>query len=157
MLMCLKLNDSNNLLAGYENGEIVLFDFRTFNEIESINLFNGQPVMCFDFDISAKIGYSGSAESNVHGFKLNETKLERFETISLANSGVNSIKIRPSDSRIFAIGGWDSRIRLYSTKKQKFLACLDFHKDAINSIDFATNNLMCAGSNDGIITFWDLY
>lgn len=158
MLMCLKSVDSNSLFAGYENGEIVSFDLRTFNEINSLDLYQGQPMMCFDFSDSLKIGYTGSAESKVHGFKLNETKLERSETINLVNPGVNSIKIRPSDSRIFAIGGWDSRIRIYSAKKQKFLACLDFHKEAINSIEFnSTNNLIYAGSNDGIISCWDLF
>ena len=79
------------------------------------------------------------------------------ETIQLINPGVNCIKIRQSDSKIFATGGWDYRIRLYGTKKQNSLAVLCFHKSAVNTIDFSRENLMAVGSNDGVVSFWDLY
>ena len=46
MLMNLKvIKDLNKLMVGYENGELVIFDLKTLNEIENIQIFNGQPIM----------------------------------------------------------------------------------------------------------------
>lgn len=156
MLMNLKvIKDLNKLLVGYENGELVIFDLKTLNEIENIQIFNGQPIMCFDFN--DKFGFAGSAENELISFRYENSLLTKSEPIKLVNPGLNCIRIRRNDSKIFATGGWDSRIRVYSVKKQKFLACLDFHKEAINSIDFSIDNCMAVGSNDGIISFWNLY
>ncbi len=72
--------------------------------------------------------------------------------------GLNCIKCRNNDSKIFATGGWDHRVRVYGMKKKNLLAVLDFHKEAINTIDFSFfTNQMAVGSNDGIASFWDLY
>ena len=156
--MTLKVLNSNHLIAAYENGEFVLFSLKTSTELSCLNLLNGQPLMCFDYNDNLKVGYAGSAESEILGFIINQNEsLEQINSIDLVNPGVNCIKIRPSDSKIFATGGWDSRVRVYGAKKQKFLACLDFHKEAINSIDFCSDNVMAVGSNDGIISFWNLY
>ncbi len=157
MLMNLKVVGSNQMIAGYENGELVLFDLRSLAEVESINIFKGQPVMCFDFSTQIMTGYAGSAESKLFSFKIDQNKLVLDESVTLVNPGLNCIRIRKSDSKIVATGGWDSRMRLFSTKKRTLLACLDFHKEAINTIDFSMENLIAAGSNDGIISFWKLY
>lgn len=158
MLMKIKVvDDTSYLIAGYENGEIVLFDLRTLNEIESVNIFKGQPVMCFDFSSKLLTGYTGSADSELVSFKIDQDQLIPGESVTLVNPGLNCIRIRKSDSKLVAIGGWDSKIRLYSTKKRTLLACLDFHKEHINTIDFSMANLMAVGSNDGIISFWNIY
>jgi len=157
--MNLKVIDTNYLLSGYENGELALFDSRTFKEVTSVNLFHGQPVMCFDFCKTSNIGFCGSSEKNLIEICLNEanTGLIEKNTIELVNPGLNCIRIRKSDSKIVSTGGWDNRVRLYGTKKLKLLACLDFHKEAVNSIDFSNKNLMAVGGNDCLISFWDLY
>lgn len=157
LLMSLHANDSNQLVAGFESGHIVLFDLRSFGEVSRLNLFQGQPVMCVDYNRARNLGISGSAENYMSHFNIGDVGLELDGKIEMTNPGLNCVKIRPSDAKIFASGGWDKRIRVFGSKKKNLLVVLDFHKDAINTIGFSEVNLMAAGSNDGIISFWDLY
>ena len=156
MLMNIKVIDQTHLLAGYENGELQLFDVPSSNQLSCLDLFSGQPVMCFDYCKSKNFGAAGSAESSIQLFQIEDTKLIKTGEITLVNPGINCIRIR-SDSKIFVTGGWDSRVRVYAVKKLNLLAVLSFHKEAINSIAFSQSNLMAVGSNDGIVSFWNLY
>ena len=52
-----------------------------------------------------------------------------------------------SDGRIFVTGGWDSRIRIYSTKTLKEVAVLKWHKEGVYAVDFAV--LLEAGDLQG--------
>lgn len=159
MIMCLKQIDQNLILCGYENGEVVLFDGR--NEKAQIDLFKGDPVLCFDFSFEKKIGIAGSSGSELKQFMLTNEKnnfiLEFTLSIQLTNPGVNSIKIRPSDSLLFSCGCWDFKIRLLTLKKLRLLAVLDFHKEAVNCADFCQDNSLVTGSSDGFIALWDIY
>lgn len=58
--------------------------------------------------------------------KLNQTK----------HSGQQSLRIR-SDGKIFATAGWDSKVRVYSTKTLKELAVLKWHEIGCFAVDFA--------------------
>ena len=158
MLMGLKVISENHFLAGFESGELTLNDFRRFETISTLNLFSGQPLMCLDYSKSRNFGISGSADTLVKEFSLiEENRLTSSKSINLTNSGLNCVRVRDQDGKIFACGGWDAKIRVYGVKKANLLVVLDFHKDAITSIDFSRSNLMCAGSNDGIISFWNIY
>ena len=42
-----------------------------------------------------------------------------------------------SDGNIFATAGWDSRVRIYSTKTMKEVACLKWHKKGVYATVFA--------------------
>lgn len=74
------------------------------------------------------------------------------------------VTIRP-DSKIFATGGWDYQIRIFSFKTLKPLAVLDFHNSTIQDIVFTQERseayncdyLMAATGKDGCISFWNLY
>ncbi len=158
LLMSLHAVSANHLLAGYESGHIVLFDLRKSCEVSRINVFPGQPVMCLDYSREKNLGISGSAEHFMNEFGVNEVgTLELGAKLEITNPGLNCLKIRPSDSKIFVSGGWDKRVRVFGSKKRNLLAVLDFHKEAINTIEFSSGNLMAVGANDGIISFWDLY
>jgi len=161
ILMNLKIINNFSLLAGYENGDLTLFDTRNLKEIDSMNCFNGQPVMCFDYSKEIGIGAIGSSEQALKSFNLNMNslnfKMEERCATNLINPGLNCLEIRKTDSKLFACGGWDSRVRIYGIKKLKLLAVLDFHKEAINSIKFSSSNQMVVGSTDGTISFWNLY
>jgi WD40 repeat protein len=52
------------------------------------------------------------------------------------HAGQQSLRVR-SDGRLFATGGWDSRIRIYSTKTMKEVAVLKWHKEGVYAVDFA--------------------
>jgi hypothetical protein len=53
------------------------------------------------------------------------------------HSGQQSLRVR-SDGKIFATAGWDSRVRVYSTKTLKELAVLKWHKEGCYAVAFAT-------------------
>jgi len=52
--------------------------------------------------------------------------------------GNAAVAIR-SDGRVCAIGGWDGKVRLYSTKNFKPLGTLVCHKEACQALAFATS------------------
>ncbi|KAJ7274518.1 WD40-repeat-containing domain protein [Mycena haematopus] len=53
-----------------------------------------------------------------------------------SHPGNGCIAIR-DDGRVCAIGGWDGRIRLYSTKNLKPLGTLRYHKSGCQAVEFA--------------------
>ena len=154
------LNSKCLLLASYENGDLALFDLKMFSEISRLSIFKGSPLMSFDYSLDKNIGFAGSAEADLQAFGIIGGRSLSLinEPIPLKNAGINCIKIRASDSKIFACAGWDSRIRVYGLNKTKLLCVLDFHKENVNTLDFSqVNNTLVCGSNDGLISFWNLY
>ena len=59
-------------------------------------------------------------------YKINNTK----------HAGQQSLSVR-SDGRLFACGGWDSRVRIYSAKTLKEVAVLKWHKEGVYAVAFA--------------------
>lgn len=57
--------------------------------------------------------------------KVNNTK----------HAGQQSLSVR-SDGRLLATGGWDSRVRIYSTKTLKEVAVLKWHKEGVYAVAF---------------------
>jgi WD40 repeat protein len=161
MLMNLKVIDETYFLAGYENGEVALIDTRRFEQVSSVDLFSGNPLMCFDYVKTRNFGVAGSPENIVKEFCVDESAgvsyLSSTKSLTVTNPGLNCVRVRGQDGKIFACGGWDAKIRVYSVKKSNLLVVLDFHKETVNCIDFSSSNLMAVGSNDGIISFWNLY
>ncbi|KAL6710368.1 Astra associated protein 1 Asa1 [Coniothyrium glycines] len=58
-----------------------------------------------------------------------------YKVADTKHAGQQSLCIR-SDGRIMATGGWDSRIRIYSTKTLKEVAVLKWHKEGVYAVDF---------------------
>uniref|UniRef100_T1JIV4 Anaphase-promoting complex subunit 4-like WD40 domain-containing protein n=1 Tax=Strigamia maritima TaxID=126957 RepID=T1JIV4_STRMM len=117
--------------------------------------------MCLDLDGQGQKGVSGSPDDQLCVWNLN---LEEFKCTrkQITNPGVASVRIR-QDGRVLGVGGWDSRIRIFSWKSLKPLAVLDFHTKTIQCIEFSKGAvgdygiLMAAGSNDEKISLWNLY
>lgn len=51
------------------------------------------------------------------------------------HAGQQSLRVR-SDGRLFVTGGWDSRVRIYSTKTLKEVAVLKWHDEGVYAVDF---------------------
>lgn len=66
--------------------------------------------------------------------KLNENK--PLKTLQSKHSGQQSLTAR-SDGKIFATGGWDGRVRVYSAKSLKELAVLKWHKEGVYGVAFS--------------------
>jgi hypothetical protein len=58
-----------------------------------------------------------------------------YKTIGTKHAGQQSLRVR-SDGRLLATGGWDSRVRVYSTKTLKEMAVLKWHKEGVYAVDF---------------------
>jgi WD40 repeat protein len=58
-----------------------------------------------------------------------------YKIASTKHAGQQSLSVR-SDGRLFATGGWDSRIRVYSAKTLKEVACLKWHKEGVYAVGF---------------------
>jgi len=74
--------------------------------------------------------------------------------------GVSICRFRP-DGRIFAVGGWDQRLRLFSRTSSKPLAILRGHDESVTAIDWASNaalsGLLATGAGDGRICLWRVF
>ncbi|KAJ9143099.1 WD domain-containing protein [Pleurostoma richardsiae] len=59
-----------------------------------------------------------------------------IKVVNTKHSGQQSLRIR-SDARIFATGGWDSRVRVYSTKTLREVAVLKWHQLGCYAVAFS--------------------
>lgn len=153
-----------NMLVLYENGTIALWDWSN-NKILSTVTCNNNP-LSIDFDSHSLRGICGTASEKVFVFAFEEVShtLNCDTAFSITNPGLGCVSIRP-DGKIYATGGWDHRIRLFSWKKHKPLAVLLYHRKSIECLAFSERSvstftkgyLLAAGSSDNSISLWDVY
>ena len=78
-----------------------------------------------------------------------------------AKPGVNTCRFRP-DGRVFAVGGWDRRVRIYSRTNAKLVRILKgIHLNSVTAVDWVRGDedliragVLAAGSQDGTISIW---
>lgn len=156
------LRNERLVLVGYERGTLILWDIRQCKVLSFINVESCP--MALDFDATLMKGAIGSPSDSMQMFTLSDSSLSLNRKITLTNPGISVITIRP-DAKIMAVGGWDSRVRLFSWKNLKPLAVLDEHREAVQDICFSLNRtraydnkyLMATAAKDGYIALWDIY
>ena len=157
--MCMttkSVQNKHEIVVGYENGCVALWDVRNFKMVASANL-HSESVMCLDYCENINLGISGSADDKLKSWIIsNDVSIDSKKDITATNPGFNSILIRP-DHKIFAAAGWDSNVRIYSVKKLKPLAVLSYHKDTVQCLSFSSDNTLACGSKDHHISLWDVY
>ncbi|XP_058798115.1 guanine nucleotide-binding protein subunit beta-like protein 1 [Phymastichus coffea] len=165
MVMAIKpyIDESKYVFIAYDGGLIYMWDLRTKKMLSSLEV--EQCPMAIDFNATLMHGIVGSPCDNLQIFTLsNSNELSEKTRLPLKNPGISAIAIRP-DAKIFATGGWDSRIRIYSWKTLRPLVVLDQHKATIHDIIYSTCRveaynskcLMAVAGKDGNISLWDLY
>ncbi|KAF2873307.1 WD40-repeat-containing domain protein [Massariosphaeria phaeospora] len=65
----------------------------------------------------------------------NITAQPPHKIVQTKHAGQQSLHVR-SDGRLLVTGGWDSRVRIYSTKTLKEMAVLKWHKESVYAVDF---------------------
>ncbi|XP_028852972.1 guanine nucleotide-binding protein subunit beta-like protein 1 [Denticeps clupeoides] len=164
MVMCMKLLQTNSgpmLVAGYEDGTLVLWDVSQRRPLSSLKA-HLEPVMSLDFDPSRLKGVSGSAEQTICSWTLDgQQVLQLQEQVELVNPGISQLCLRP-DGKILASAGWDHLIRVFGWKKMKPLAVLQYHRDMVLSVTFSDHQdpkqrMMAAASKDERISLWSIY
>jgi WD40 repeat protein len=68
--------------------------------------------------------------------------------------GVSICRFRP-DGRVFGVGGWDSRLRIYDRSSCALLAILKGHTASVQAVDWSSEGCWLAtGGADGGILLW---
>ncbi|OLN81206.1 ASTRA-associated protein 1 [Colletotrichum chlorophyti] len=130
-------NSILTLIAAYENGLATVMQFASgsWNVVYSAQVHK-QPIL--SLDVCAEQGYfltSGAdavlAKHPIPGANSAATdKVHVAQPLKISNtkhSGQQSLRIR-DDGRIFATAGWDSTVRVYSSKTLKEVATLKWHQ-----------------------------
>jgi len=88
---------------------------------------------------------------------------KRTKTCSLESGGkvgVSTCRFRP-DGRIFGVGGWDHRLRIFGRTSSKPLAVLHGHNENVVALDWAQNSavsgLVATGAADGRICLYRIF
>lgn len=108
-----------------------------------------------------------------------------YKVVDTKHAGQQSLRVR-SDGRLVVTGGWDARIRIYSSRTLKEVAVLKWHKQGVYAVAFGqvltAEDLMpqeyvravggrpeqretqmklkhwvAAGAKDGKISLWEVY
>lgn len=146
--------ESSQLLVGYESGCIVGFDLRTSEAAQKRQLFS-EPVSAFDVSRSGHL-VAGSTGSQFCFLSRYDAEAAP-DFVDLPKPGVGGVSIRP-DEKIVAIGGWDSRVRVYDLKRRRALALLRFHEMGVYAVQFSEDNkTLATASKDHRIALFTLY
>ncbi|KAG2347927.1 WD40 repeat-like protein [Suillus weaverae] len=142
------------LLCAYEDGSVVLRK-QTAPENEQTVEGRGwevvwksklhvESVMAMVVSSDCTFALTVSADHLVGRYDLLKTQEEASESTRAGTAfktkhpGNGAVAIR-SDGRVCAIGGWDGRVRLYSTKTLKLLGTLVHHKQGCQAVMFASH------------------
>ncbi|KAF2265842.1 WD40 repeat-like protein [Lojkania enalia] len=105
-----------------------------------------QPILSIDILPDAKMYFTSSADAVITAHRIPDTPLNipdkkaisietPYKAVNTKHAGQQSLCVR-SDGRLLVTGGWDSRIRVYSTKTLKELAVLKWHNQGVYAVDF---------------------
>ncbi|KAM9392235.1 guanine nucleotide-binding protein subunit beta-like protein 1 [Pholidichthys leucotaenia] len=166
MVMCVKLwqpdlGPGPLLLAGYEDGSLLLWDVTQRSQLSSLRV-HPEPVMCLTFDTSSLRGASGSSEKRLSSWTLDkQNNLQLQDGLTLVNPGISQLCVR-DDNKLLVSAGWDHRVRVFGWKKLRPLAVLQYHTDMVLSVAFSDHQnprqrLLAAGSKDQRISLWSIY
>jgi len=175
-IMTCKQFSEERVLTGYENSEIILWNWKKNEVIMTFPVPECGTLMslsCCTSGLLSNLIVAAGSENKIVVMKVRENDFEVIKVEEITNPGISSMSIR-SDKPILTTGGWDNRIRLFALKmdaegikpfKVKPLAVLDFHSEAVECLAFSylssglCRNKLCtaAGSKDGKISIWTLY
>jgi len=153
-IMAVKFAETR-LVAAYENGYVCVWN----GDICACETRTQGMPTCIAFSCKRREILLGTSGDTCYIF---DEELKAKRQVSLTNAGLSCLAVR-DDEKIYATGGWDKRIRLFSGKSHKKLCVLQLHDDTLNSVVFTNDDgrkgdrILAAGSSDGQISLWNLY
>lgn len=144
-----RANRALSLITSYENGSVRLWRYRNVEKERSIEGLGWEclwsfkqhveSVMATAVSLDRSIALSVSADHLVGRYDLKVDPISNLESIGTVfrtkHPGNGAVAFH-DDGRVCAIGGWDGRVRLYSTKTFKALGTLIYHKDTLQALSF---------------------
>ncbi|EGR52890.1 uncharacterized protein TRIREDRAFT_74086 [Trichoderma reesei QM6a] len=136
------------LVAAFENGFVSVhrLDSDGFWTMTYRSKAHTQPILSIDVHPSRECFFTSAADALIAKHPVPTScqevdKLKEWEhplkVVNTKHSGQQSLKVR-SDGKLLATAGWDSKIRVYSTKTLKELAVLNWHKVGAYAVAFAS-------------------
>ncbi|KAH7928224.1 WD40 repeat-like protein [Leucogyrophana mollusca] len=139
------------ILCAYEDGSVVLRRYMTPEKkvtIEGIGWdvvwrckLHVESVMAMAVSRDSTFALTVSADHLIGRYDLISPIHTETESIATAfrtkHPGNAAIAIR-DDGRVCAVGGWDGKVRLFSTKSFKPLGTLAYHKQSCQAVAFAS-------------------
>lgn len=155
MVMDIKAASEDLVLAGYEDGSIVVWDVRFSDREKNADRLHGETVSSLDYCERTQRGVSASVEGTIIAW--GGTELKRSATSDI-KGGVACVRAR-SDGKLFAIGACSSRIHIYSGRPKLLpLAIVHAHTQSVQSLVFnGDDNTLAAGSRDKTVSIWNIY
>ncbi|KAL5526418.1 ASA1_1 [Sanghuangporus sanghuang] len=149
ILMSLHLfmkSEKLHLLSAYESGEVALrqclagigektIEGRGWECLWKTKQHN-ESVMAMTVSRDSSFALTVSADSTITRYSLDGPHEYRFTKHRIKQAGNGSVTLR-SDGRVCAVGGWDGKIRLFSTKTFKPLGTLSYHTKSCQALAFA--------------------
>ncbi|KAK0245425.1 WD-40 repeat-containing protein [Armillaria nabsnona] len=183
-------NGALRILIAYESGNVALREFDKSDRTTSVEglgwkvlwkvKLHAEAIMAMAVTNDNSMALTVSADHLIGRYDLsvccsvNGTEIHRTN-----HPGNGAVAIR-DDGRVCAVGGWDGRIRLYSTKSFKSLGTLKYHKTGCQAVVFARtlsayqadededddgmskqemeerSRWLIGGAKDKLITIWSL-
>ncbi|KAI9439799.1 WD-40 repeat-containing protein [Lactarius indigo] len=138
-----------SLISSYENGSVKLWKYRNVAKERSIEGIGWECVWSFKLHVESvmatalsldrSVALSVSADHLVGRYNLgvNPDSNDSAGAVHRTKHPGNGAVAIHDEGRVCAIGGWDGRVRLFSTKSFKSLGTLVHHKDGIQALAFA--------------------
>ncbi|KAH7915635.1 WD40-repeat-containing domain protein [Hygrophoropsis aurantiaca] len=148
-------NEQNlRILCAYENGSVILRKYTTPGKKTSVegigweaiwsHKLHVESVMSMTISGDRTFALTVSADHLIGRYDLARTQNSSEDPVATAfrtkHPGNAAVAIR-GDGRVCAVGGWDGRVRLFSTKSFKPLGTLVYHKQACQAIAFASTTI----------------
>ncbi|KAH8678641.1 WD repeat-containing protein [Tricladium varicosporioides] len=103
-----------------------------------------QPILSLSIDPMEEFYITSSADATIakHPIPASAENVimavesKPLKILQTKHSGQQGLRIR-SDGKVYATAGWDSKVRVYSTKSMKELAVLKWHKEGCYAVAFA--------------------
>jgi len=148
------------LLCAYENGSVTLWSFTRTDKQTSVEgigweaiwsvKLHVESVMAMAVSRHSTLALTVSADHLIGRYDLTNagqpnTSLDTTCTVHRTKHPGNSAVAIRDDGKVCAVGGWDGKIRLYSTKTLKPLGTLIYHKGNCQAVAFARS--LCHSAN----------
>lgn len=156
------------VLGAYESGMVCLWDLMTGKQLHAAKLVTGEDSpLTVDYDPVSNRGLIGTTADQIVVFSIDRRSwqlVNKKTDIAIKNRGLNRIRVRPHDQKVFASAGWDGRVRVFSWKSLRPLAVLAEHKRNVLDLCYSPGvvsmwraRIMATAGEDGSIALWNLY